>query len=265
MTPLPADRFVSYAQNYEDVLLHRSFRHVERGFYVDVGAHDPLVGSVTKHLYDRGWCGINVEPGPRFAALAAARPRDRNLNCAIGPAGQLTLYEIASGLSTLDATIAESHRAAGHGVVTRKVELVPLDAVLRDAAPQDIHFLKVDVEGAEEQVLRTLDLSVWRPWIVIVEATAPLSDRPTHHAWEPLLLGGSYRQVWFDGLNRWYVASERYGDLASHFDRPPNFLDRFVTHREHLLQEALQRVHATASDASLARYKLPGFEAYPAP
>lgn len=265
MTRPPQSRFVSYAQNFEDVLLHRALGHIGRGYYVDVGAHDPLVGSVTKSFYDRGWSGINVEPGPRFEALAAVRGRDRNLRCAIGPAGMLTLHEIAAGLSTLDPEIAASHRAAGHAVVTRGVEVVPLDEVLGAAQPAEIHFLKVDVEGGEEQVLRTIDLTCWRAWIVIVEATAPLTDRPTHHGWEPLLLSANYRHVWFDGLNRWYVAAERHHELARHFDRPPNFLDHFVTHREHLLHEALQRVHSIAADSSLSRFKLPGFEAYPSP
>lgn len=258
-------RFVSYAQNFEDVLLHRALGGIDRGFYVDVGAHDPLVGSVTKALYDRGWSGINIEPGPRFDALARARQRDRNLRCAIGPNGELTLYEIAAGLSTLDPSIAERHRKAGHSVETRAIQVVPLDDVLEQAGPTVIHFLKVDVEGAEEQVLRTLDLSIWRPWLVIVEATAPLSNIPTHGAWEPLLLSADYGHVWFDGLNRWYVAAEHRAQLMRHFDRPPNFFDRFISHREHLLSEALQRIHSVSAESSLAKYKLPQFDPYPLP
>lgn len=37
-----AARFVSYAQNQEDVSLHRALQTVEKGFYVDVGAQDPV-------------------------------------------------------------------------------------------------------------------------------------------------------------------------------------------------------------------------------
>ena len=54
--------FVSYAQNFEDVLLHRVFGGQETGFYVDVGAYHPVDGSVTKAFYDLGWSGINLEP-----------------------------------------------------------------------------------------------------------------------------------------------------------------------------------------------------------
>src|SRR4051812_19442188 len=54
--------FISYAQNYEDIMLFRALRHVADGFYVDVGANSPDEHSVTKAFYERGWRGINIEP-----------------------------------------------------------------------------------------------------------------------------------------------------------------------------------------------------------
>ncbi|MBO9627365.1 MAG: hypothetical protein J7484_13455, partial [Microbacterium sp.] len=60
--------FLSYAQNREDVLLHRVFRGIENGRYIDIGAGHPRLDSVTKSLYELGWSGINIEPIPEFAA-----------------------------------------------------------------------------------------------------------------------------------------------------------------------------------------------------
>src|SRR4051794_3212736 len=75
--------FVSYAQNFEDVMLRRALSHVERGFYNDVGANDPIVDSVTLAFYERGWRGINVEPMRQYHdRLVASRPRDTNLGVA---------------------------------------------------------------------------------------------------------------------------------------------------------------------------------------
>ena len=62
----------SYAQNAEDVPPLRLFASKPEGFYVDVGAGDPVQHSVTKLFYDAGWNGINVEPGPTFDRLALA-------------------------------------------------------------------------------------------------------------------------------------------------------------------------------------------------
>ena len=72
---------ILYVQNQEDVLLNRVFQGLSDGFYIDVGANDPVVDSVTKLFYDRGWTGINVEPDENcWRRLDSSRPRDRNLN-----------------------------------------------------------------------------------------------------------------------------------------------------------------------------------------
>ena len=45
---MSGDRFVSYAQNQEDVVLARALHPDDRGgFWVDVGAGDPVLDSVT--------------------------------------------------------------------------------------------------------------------------------------------------------------------------------------------------------------------------
>jgi hypothetical protein len=51
---------VSYAQNFEDVMLWRAFKKVACGFYIDVDACDPTEHSVTKAFYARGWRGIKL-------------------------------------------------------------------------------------------------------------------------------------------------------------------------------------------------------------
>ena len=64
--------FISYAQNMEDVLLWRALHDVQAGFYIDVGAADPRLDSVTMAFYERGWHGINIDPKPdNITALQA--------------------------------------------------------------------------------------------------------------------------------------------------------------------------------------------------
>jgi len=128
--------FVSHAQNCEDVMLWRALKHVNKGFYVEVGAAHPDEYSVTRAFYDTGWRGINVEPtSTYFRRLAGARPRDINLNVA---------------LSAPACTLAE---------------------VCREHVTGDVHFLKVDVEGAEATVLADGDLRMCHPWVIVGEAT----------------------------------------------------------------------------------------------
>jgi len=77
-----------------------------------------------------------------------------------------------------------------------------------------IDFLKIDVEGAEGEVIAGGDWKRFRPGVVLLESIAPISGEPTWPAWEPQLLAKGYRFVLFDTLNRFYVAEERKDLLA---------------------------------------------------
>jgi len=223
--------FVSYAQNLEDVMLWRALRHVENGFYIDVGAADPTECSVTRAFYDRGWRGINIEPSEQyFTKLAEFRTRDVNLQVAIGETeGSHPFFVVPrTGLSTLCPDVAMQNMKAGWPVHETRVRTMTLAAVCRTHAPPEFHLLKIDVEGAEQRVLAGADFDSFRPWIVLVEATRPLSQEAAHESWEPILNGSGYRYVWFDGLNRFYLAAERYDELHQHFCTPPNIFDDFI-------------------------------------
>ncbi len=221
---------VSYAQNFEDVMLWRALGGGEPGFWIDVGASDPSIHSVTRAFSEHGWHGINVEPrAAEFAALQWQRPRDINLCLALSAAaGTMTFYDCEDGgLSSLDPGAAQRNRAAGRAVVEREVEVATLAEICARHAPADIHFLKIDVEGAERQVLEGADFTRFRPWIMLVEATVPMSRIDASAEWDGLVTAAGYRFCYFDGLNRFYVAEERWEALAEHFTAPPNVFDGF--------------------------------------
>jgi FkbM family methyltransferase len=243
---------VSYAQNFEDVMLWRALGHIEAGFWIDVGAAEPDKFSVTRAFSERGWRGINLEPLPaHFAALCAARPRDINLNLAVGAApGQATFYRIGTtGLSTFDAGLAAVHARNGWPVESTKVEVVTLAEVCRRHVSGAVHFLKIDVEGAERDVLLGADFTACRPWIVLLEATRPDTLEPCHGEWEPILLAAGYRFVWFDGLNRFYIAEEHVEELTPHFVLPPNVFDGFSFPRAE--DAAAPRVEPSAAEVEV--------------
>lgn len=217
-------KFISYAQNFEDIRLWRALKFFEKGFYIDVGANDPSIDSVTRAFYERGWTGINIEPAQTFYnSLCEHRPKDKNLQCAAGDAEEyLTFYSIpGTGLSTMDADMARNHQAAGHQVQRETVKSRTLKSICEEHVHGPIHFLKIDVEGHEESVLRGMDFDRWRPWIIVIETPF---DRD--QAWEQTILDASYRFVQYDGLNGFYLAEEHL-NLMGAFETPPSFLDDF--------------------------------------
>lgn len=255
--------FISYAQNFEDVMLWRALKHIDSGFYIDIGAWSPDVDSVSRAFYENNWRGINVEPNPRFyLQLLDRRPRDINLCLAVSDTcGELDFNFLSTpGLSTLDDEIAQKHRKAGCSIDRQKVKVATLAEICRSHVPpgQEIHFLKIDVEGMEESVIRGNDWSVFRPWIVVVEATLPMSRQESYATWEHLLLSADYRFAYADGLNRFYVPAE-HSELANTLIYPPNVFDEFVLsaqlRAEARAEEAEARAHLAEARTEKAEVK----------
>lgn len=254
--------FISYAQNFEDVMLWRALKLFGPGFYIDIGANHPTRDSVTRSLYERGWRGINIEPVLHYyESLCADRPEDINLCVAVGDQeSELVFFESPeTGLSTLSLEMAERQKAEGIPFIQRTVKTRTLTSICEEHIHSELplQFLKIDVEGFEEQVLRGMDFNRWRPWIILVE-----SAFNTEPDWLSLIVGAGYRLALCDGVNRYYVASERL-ELLVPLSLPPNLLDEFQLCSGHLfshpvsdIKEIQHELHAVTLRAELAEAKL---------
>ena len=252
--------FVSFAQNFEDVLLWRALKHIDKGFYIDIGAQHPEADSVSKAFYDHDWRGVHVEPIRPYADLLRDhRPDEVVLEVALAAeSGILTFYNIPeTGLSTADSTIAEGHRHQGFTVQEITIPCIPLSDVFARYGDRDIHWVKIDVEGFELAVLAGWGDSAVRPWIVVVESNLPNTQIDTHEMWEAQLLERGYTPALFDGLNRYYVA-EQHPELLEALQYGPTVFDQFafspqVTHTYTVLfrqQLNLERERAQQLEAA---------------
>jgi FkbM family methyltransferase len=222
----------SYAQSLEDVVLMRALSDVAQGFWIDVGAGHPIEHSVTKAFSERGWRGINIEPfSEYFAELVKDRPRDINLELAVSSTeGSIEFFEIAgTGLSTTVQQFAKRVKAFKRRRIS--VPCSTLSRICTDHVRSDIHFLKVDVEGAEQAVFEGCDFNRFRPWVIVAEATEPLTTKPSFEGWEPILTQADYEFSLFDGLNRFYVARERL-ELKAALAYPADDYVRVDDHRK---------------------------------
>ena len=221
---------ISYAQNFEDIVLNRVFRKQDSGFYIDVGAMDPEEGSITKAFYDRGWRGINIEPDTRFhTKLCANRVRDINLNVAVGDVSETRRFFAFEdqGISTFSERFRDYFVERGRPFKETVCSVTTLAEICHAYVGEPIDFLKIDAEGWEGAVLRGADWTNFRPHVLLLEATEPYSHKPLWAEWEPFLLEKcGYIFVYFDGLNRFYVREENQ-ELSEHFAFPVNVLDEF--------------------------------------
>jgi FkbM family methyltransferase len=237
---------ISYAQNFEDVILNRVFQNRKQGFYIDVGAMDPVLHSVTKFFYDQGWCGINIEPNKWFFdKLTAQRERDINLNLALGDQDEIRTFYVFKehGISTFDESSRDRFLELGFKAEPKTMQVSTLAAICRNHVDRPIDFLKIDCEGWEKLAIGGADWERFRPTVVIVEATLPLTNIPSYLEWEPMLMEAQYEMVYFDGLNRFYLRSDSPG-LRTRFGLPPNVFDEFkayATEAAELAAQAIQR------------------------
>ena len=136
-----------------------------------------------------------------------------------------------TGLSTLNESIARVHQEAGYDTHLLEVPTRRIDSILEEMGWEglDIHFMSVDTEGSERAVLESFDLTFWRPWVLVLEAVAPLSTESTRSEWEHLVLESGYQFCLFDGVSCFYVADERSDAMRDALSYPACALDDYTS------------------------------------
>lgn len=209
---------LSYTQNLEDYHLSLAFPSDRPGTYVDIGGGHPVADNVSYWFYLRGWSGVVVEPQAELAERhRRLRPRDRVFEGLVGTnTGEVAFHAVDRfhGLSTMVEDFARQATALGTGYQTVILPCLSLADLFARYGLEEVDILKIDVEGAEAEVLAGGDFARFRPKVIVAEAIAPGTGTPNWSAWEPALLAQGYTFVLFDTLNRFYVASEQEEILA---------------------------------------------------
>ena len=198
-------RFKNPPEN-EQELIRQFFGNKPSGFFVDVGANEPVHLSQSWHLEQLGWDGIMIEPLPAYCEQLRAQRRGRVVQVACSsPAnhGQTLQLLVAGGHSTLnEAPIAVGTQSREYAAVMCRT----LDSTLSDCnVPAGFDFISIDIEGHEMEMFKGFDLRKWRPQLVLLE------DHVTSHDKHNFMTGCGYQLIMRTGLDSWYVpATSRY-------------------------------------------------------
>jgi FkbM family methyltransferase len=213
-----------YSQDGQDKYLHENvFKGFRNGTFVDVGAHDGKSLNNTLFFEETlGWRGINIEPLQQvFEKLKATRPRCINLNVAVDTKeGTAEFYANDGHTEMLSGLVRHFHQdhtrrvkneieTCGGACNTVPVRTRPLQTILREQKIEHVHYLSVDVEGAELAVLQSIDFS--KVFIDCIQFECNYEDRIPPIL--DLLRAKGYRQIYRGSLDIFMLHEQsRFGE-----------------------------------------------------
>ena len=171
---------VSWSQGAEDLALLSQLPQV--GFYIDIGAHHPNRFSVTRHLYQNGWHGINVDANSQLVgAFNLARPRDTNLCYAVGNEKnyEITIFE-EPAISTINKEWERKFLDENQKISRKEfVKGITLSELFKNYTnSKHVNLLSIDIEGADYDALQSLGLEflekVDYPDWILLETNPPI-------------------------------------------------------------------------------------------
>ena len=152
-----------------DLAVDFFFRNKNKGRYIDIGCHLPLINNNTYLLYKRGWSGINIDLDYSVIdAFNFLRKKDTNIQACVSNKNEekkLFFFHERSAKNTLNDD-------RGHGAKkVIKIKTQTLNDIILQTPyfNKEIDFLSIDVEGSELDVLKGFDLDIYKPKIIVTE------------------------------------------------------------------------------------------------
>ena len=170
------------SQSGEDKLLLTWFNGLCNGTYIEMGALNGIQYSNSYFFHkELGWKGVLVELTPKdFESLKRNRPNDVTVHAAVCDKRQTVHYvtgaRVGGAIDGIWEFMAPSFREKWWKGVTldsdqvTAIECIPMKEVLEQSGYQYFDFYSLDVEGAEYEVLQSVDFDRFGFGIMMVEA-----------------------------------------------------------------------------------------------
>lgn len=165
----------TFAQQGEDLILERIIQNTlgwdlnKKRFYVDVGAYHPILNSVTYNLYKRKWRGIVFDPYKQSKTLFEKyRPEDIFINAVVGEVDNTEVDFFFSRKRDFSMQ-SSKYPKKNKKYEVQKIKQVNIAKELDRNSITNFDVINIDVEGAEYEILKTIDFNKYKPFVVIVE------------------------------------------------------------------------------------------------
>ncbi len=196
-----------YSQSGEDILVGKLLNK-SNGFYVDVGAFHPKHYSNTYLLYKKGWSGINIDPNLASIKLfKKSRKNDINLRLGVSNNSEKLHYYKFSHASCNTFSKEQAEKLKNKKWIDfleeEEVECTPLKKILKKylKSGQVIDLLNIDVEGFDENVLKSNDWELYKPNVIIIESPDFNVEKLEENNIYKFLKSRSYKLYAFTGLS----------------------------------------------------------------
>ncbi len=163
----------NYSQAGEEDFLINYFPN-DKGFYLDIGCHDPFRYSNTLCLYRKGWNGINIDANPdNIIRFNKYRKRDINICALISNATkplEYCFYNDHALNGVHDDKRKDFLLNKGYRILkTEIINAISLNKVLEENKCEKIDLISIDVEGHELEVLNSINLDFYFVELIMVE------------------------------------------------------------------------------------------------
>ena len=170
-------------------VLETMFPGVPNGYFVDLGSGHGTIGSNTIALERRGWTGICIDP---FPVHMEGRTCRMFTEVVFSETGRRMAFRTAGGLAGLEDTLGRWKEEASSAPVVEFTTVTLRDLLTRAHAPGFIHFMSLDIEGAELDALRAFPFDRIRVGAFAIEHN---DEEPKRSQIVDLLASHGYRRV----------------------------------------------------------------------
>lgn len=161
---------IDYSQFGEQAILSDLLTETT-GVYIDIGAHNGIVCSNTRFLWEKGWSGVLVEPTKRHIEITKNYPeRATVFPYAVSDyVGQADFYDIDNPLDGRSAFY--NFGLPSQKITVQVTSWLGLLELINVAGVkiEDVKMLSIDTEGQDFTILNQIDFSVFNPRVVVAE------------------------------------------------------------------------------------------------